>query len=124
MNVQRVTRPRGGVNEWLHWLPVSLHKKLVYLIRQIILLTASLSRSNKLAPLPLENGSSGAVGLASVLEADVHQIVTIARQSYDKYFLFYCPVAVYLTCLVSCCCCSLEKRKTENESTLLHLEFI
>jgi len=82
MNVQRVTRPRGGVNEWLHWLPVSLHKKLVYLIS---LLTASLSRSNKLAPLPLENG---AVGLASVLEADVHQIVTIARQSYDKYFLF------------------------------------
>ena len=81
MNVQRVTRPRGGVNEWLHWLPVSLHKKLVYLIRQIILL----SRSNKLAPLPLENG---AVGLASVLEADVNQIVTIARQSYDKYFLF------------------------------------
>lgn len=77
----RVTRPRGGVNEWLHWLPVSLHKKLVYLIRQIILLTASLSRSNKLAPLPLENG---AVGLASVLEADLHQIVTIARQSYDK----------------------------------------
>ncbi|KAK7853384.1 mitochondrial fission protein elm1 [Quercus suber] len=77
----RVTRPRGGVNEWLHWLPVSLHKKLVYLIRQIILLTASLSWSNKLAPLPLENG---AVGLASVLEADVHQIVTIARQSYDK----------------------------------------
>ena len=85
MNVQRVTRPRGGVNEWLHWLPVSLHKKLVYLIRQIILLTASLSRSNKLASLPLENG---AVGLASVLEADVNQIVTIARQSYDKYFLF------------------------------------
>ena len=85
MNVQRATRPRGGVNEWLHWLPVSLHKKLVYLIRQIILLTASLSRSNKLAPLPLENE---AVGLASVLEADVNQIVTIARQSYDKYFLF------------------------------------
>ena len=85
MNVQRVTRPRGGVNEWLHWLPVSLHKKSVYLIRQIILLTASLSRPHKHAPLPLENG---AVGLASVLEADVHQIVTIARQSYDKYFLF------------------------------------
>ena len=48
-------------------------------------MTASLSRSNKLAPLPLENE---AVGLASVLEADVNQIVTIARQSYDKYFLF------------------------------------
>uniref|UniRef100_A0A2N9INQ1 Mitochondrial fission protein ELM1 n=1 Tax=Fagus sylvatica TaxID=28930 RepID=A0A2N9INQ1_FAGSY len=23
----RVTRPRGGINEWLHWLPVSFHKK-------------------------------------------------------------------------------------------------
>ena len=33
--MQRVTRPRGGINEWLHWLPVSLHKKLEYLMWRI-----------------------------------------------------------------------------------------
>lgn len=35
MFVQRVLRPRGGINEWLHWLPVSVHKKLDHFIRQI-----------------------------------------------------------------------------------------
>lgn len=29
MIVQRVTRPRGGINEWLHWLPLSLHRKVM-----------------------------------------------------------------------------------------------
>lgn len=33
--VQRVMRPRGGINKWLHWLPVSVHKKLDIFIRQI-----------------------------------------------------------------------------------------
>jgi hypothetical protein len=33
--MQRVTRPRGEINEWLHWLPVSLHKKLEFLMRRI-----------------------------------------------------------------------------------------
>lgn len=32
--VQRVMRPRGGINEWLHWLPVSVHKKLYIFISQ------------------------------------------------------------------------------------------
>lgn len=76
----RVTRPRGGINEWLHWLPVSLHKKFDYLIKQIILLT---SRRRKLVPLPLENGSHP-VGLGSVLEADVKRIVAMARNTYEK----------------------------------------
>ena len=81
---QRVTRPRGGINEWLHWLPISLHKKLDYLIRLIRIY----SHGKKLVPLPFENGGGGSVGLASVLEADVKQIVTMARQTYEKYFLF------------------------------------
>lgn len=32
---QRVTRPREGINKWLHWLPVSLHKKVDYVIKRI-----------------------------------------------------------------------------------------
>ena len=34
--LQRVTRPRGGINEWLHWVPVSLHKKFDYFMKRII----------------------------------------------------------------------------------------
>lgn len=80
----RVTRPRGGINEWLLWLPVSLHKKLDYIIRQIcgysrVLLTA---RGRKLVHLPVEKG--GSVGLSSILEADVKKIVTMARDTYEK----------------------------------------
>lgn len=80
LHMQRVTRPRGGINEWLHWLPVSFHKILYYLIKQIILLT---SRRKKLTPLPSENGGHG-LGLASVLEADVKHIVGMARDTFEK----------------------------------------
>uniref|UniRef100_A0A2C9VYD3 Uncharacterized protein n=1 Tax=Manihot esculenta TaxID=3983 RepID=A0A2C9VYD3_MANES len=62
----RVTRPRGGINESLHWLPVSLHKKLDYI----------------LVALPSENG--GSVGLSTVLEADVKQIVNMVRETFEK----------------------------------------
>ncbi|KAH7561263.1 hypothetical protein JRO89_XS10G0202800 [Xanthoceras sorbifolium] len=80
----RVTRPRGGINEWLHWLPVSLHKKLDYVIRQLcvysrLLLTA---RGEKLVHPPFENGFSA--GLSSVLEANAKHIVTMAHETYEK----------------------------------------
>ncbi|KAA8544282.1 hypothetical protein F0562_022294 [Nyssa sinensis] len=80
----RVTRPRGGVNEWLHWLPVSLHKKLYYIIRQFYGYSQILlrGRGKKLAPLPTENG--GSAGLSSVLEADVRKIVTMAHETFEK----------------------------------------
>lgn len=50
-------------------------------------------------PSPLENGGAGAgaagsVGLASVLEADVKQIVTMAQQTYEKYFFFLQYLAI------------------------------
>lgn len=32
---KRVTRPRGGINRWLPWLPLSLHKKADYVISGI-----------------------------------------------------------------------------------------
>jgi hypothetical protein len=32
---QRVTRPRGGINRWFKWLPVSIHKKLDSVVRKI-----------------------------------------------------------------------------------------
>ncbi|XP_024980744.1 mitochondrial fission protein ELM1 isoform X1 [Cynara cardunculus var. scolymus] len=80
----RVTRPRGGVNEWLHWLPVSLHKQIYYIIRLIygysrVLFT---SRGKRVQSLAGENG--GSVGLSSILEADVRSIVTMAKGTAEK----------------------------------------
>lgn len=80
----RVTRPRGGINEWLHWLPVSLHKMLEHFLRHFYgysrhLLTAP---GKKLTSLPTENGFRA--GLSSVLEVDVKQIVTMARETFEK----------------------------------------
>lgn len=79
--MQRVTRPRGGVNEWLHWLPVSFHKRLYYIISQIYGLLLR-RRARKLGTLPMENG--GSVGLSSILEADVRSIVRMARETFEK----------------------------------------
>lgn len=92
--LQRVTRPRGGINEWLHWLPVSLHKKLDYVIRRIYgdsrFLTAE---RKKLVPLPAEYGVSS--GLSSVLEADAKQIATLSRETFEKYvFVFIVNLSI------------------------------
>lgn len=82
-NMQRVTRPRGGINEWLHWLPVSLHKRIYYILSVIYGYSHFLvgGRANKLVSLPKENGN---IGLSSILEADVKSIVNIARESFEK----------------------------------------
>ncbi|KAJ1440717.1 Mitochondrial fission protein ELM1-like [Sesbania bispinosa] len=83
-HLYRVTRPKGGINEWLQWLPVSVHKKLYYIVRMMRGYSQLLlkSQEKKLMPLPSENGVSA--GLLSVLEADVKQIVNFARETYEK----------------------------------------
>lgn len=80
----RVTRPSGGINEWLHWLPVSIHKAVYYIIRQLFRYSRVISRrrGDSLLPLPTENGGVG--GLSSILEADVKSIVTMARETSEK----------------------------------------
>lgn len=87
--MQRVIRPRGGINEWFHWLPVSLHKKLDYIFRQIYVYSHLLfaSGEKKIASLPSSNCSSSSVGISSVLEADVKHIVGMAHKTFDKYIL-------------------------------------
>lgn len=47
-----------------------------------------------MAALPSENGFS--VGLSTVLEADVKQIVNMARETYEKYLPFSLYLFVYL----------------------------
>ncbi|KAL8092912.1 mitochondrial fission protein ELM1-like isoform X1 [Apium graveolens] len=69
--LSRVTRPGGGINEWLLWLPISIHKKVYYIIKQLFLYSRLISRhgGDKLFPFHTEIGSSA--GLSYVLDADV-----------------------------------------------------
>ncbi|VVB16840.1 unnamed protein product [Arabis nemorensis] len=78
----RVTRPKGGINEWLHWLPVGFHKKLDFILRHIYLYSRLMLGSKQTKNITSENG--GNVGLSSILEADVKKIVTMARETYEK----------------------------------------
>lgn len=77
-------RPKGGVNEWLRWLPVSFHKKLDCVVRRILgnpqLL--SLVGQKMRASFPAKSGEN--IGLSSVLEADADQIATMARETFER----------------------------------------
>jgi hypothetical protein len=80
--VQRVTRPSGGINEWLHFLPIFLHRFIDKVLRHFF-------RNTRFAPVvqgrkPYRISNSGLVGLSSVLEADVKKIVTMAHDTYEK----------------------------------------
>lgn len=82
--IYRVTRPRGGINEWLRWLPVSFHKILDSAIRQIFGSSrfAMMLQGKKLVSFPTQNGWN--VGLSSVLEADARKIAAMARETFEK----------------------------------------
>lgn len=73
-SLYRVTRPRGGINEWLHWLPVSLHTKLDHVMNTIYQVNGQ-----KVMPL-----SAHTTGLSDVLEADANHIANMARETFDK----------------------------------------
>ncbi|KAM7263525.1 hypothetical protein ACFE04_001208 [Oxalis oulophora] len=70
-SLHRVTRPRGGINKWLHWLPVTLHRNVDYVISRIC--EDSKHRSYRSAAL-----------LSVLEEVDAKQIATMARQTFHK----------------------------------------
>ncbi|KAK2987399.1 hypothetical protein RJ640_020596 [Escallonia rubra] len=93
LSLYRVTRPRGGINEWLRWLPVYVHKKLSAGIRR----TYGHSRfqitvkDQDLMLFPADR--VGSVGVwqfspklrtSDVLEADAEEIATMACETYHK----------------------------------------
>lgn len=81
-SLYRVMRPRGTVNEWLHWLPVSVHKKVDNVIRRIYD-DSRCFLGKKVMPVLVENGGKN-VGLLNVLEADANQIAKMARDTFDR----------------------------------------
>ncbi|RZC78314.1 hypothetical protein C5167_002503 [Papaver somniferum] len=83
-SIYRVIRPQGGINDWLHWLPVSVHQQIYYILRRI----CGTSRfgvvlgGKRLSPIPYDTSISA--GLASVLDADAKRIATMARETFEK----------------------------------------
>uniref|UniRef100_A0ACD5ZCY3 Uncharacterized protein n=1 Tax=Avena sativa TaxID=4498 RepID=A0ACD5ZCY3_AVESA len=78
----RVTRPSGGINEWLHFLPISMHKLIDQVLRQLFRNTRFAIVVQGRKPYRVLNG--GYVGLSSVLEVDTKKIVATARDTFDK----------------------------------------
>uniref|UniRef100_A0A453BY45 Uncharacterized protein n=1 Tax=Aegilops tauschii subsp. strangulata TaxID=200361 RepID=A0A453BY45_AEGTS len=81
---QRIIRPTGGINKWLHFLPISLHKMVDQVLRHILSNTTftTLFQGKLSAPYPVSNVQS--LGLSSVLEADSRRIVTMVRDTFEK----------------------------------------
>ncbi|KAJ7971609.1 Mitochondrial fission ELM1-like protein [Quillaja saponaria] len=77
-SLYRVIRPRGGINNWLHWLPLSVHKKLDYVIRRLCG-SSQFQLKNKVVPFAAENS-----GLSNVLVADAKQIARVACETFEK----------------------------------------
>ncbi|KAJ1394539.1 Mitochondrial fission protein ELM1-like [Sesbania bispinosa] len=74
-SLYRVTRPRGGINRWFQWLPVSIHKKLDSVIRRL----CGYQTTNLVSPFSSHN-----IGISNVLEADAHHIAIMARETFHK----------------------------------------
>ncbi|KAK4343211.1 hypothetical protein RND71_039027 [Anisodus tanguticus] len=80
--LQRVIRPKGGINKQLQWLPVSLHKSLEN-VRKLIygdpLPTQIAVRGQKLMALPAERQVS-----SDILEANAKHIATLSSEAFAK----------------------------------------
>ncbi|WCJ34260.1 hypothetical protein M5689_015578 [Euphorbia peplus] len=74
-SIHRSIRPRGGINRCLHWLPVTVHKRLDSIFRRIYG-HSSRYGAKKVAPFSSQKHD--------VLEADAKRIASIARDSFDR----------------------------------------
>ncbi|XP_058209833.1 mitochondrial fission protein ELM1-like isoform X3 [Rhododendron vialii] len=83
LTIYRVIRPREGINKWLHWLPISLHKKVDYVIKRIHgNLRLPSIKSTRVISLPAEKKDNK--GVSDILEADAKQIATMACETFEK----------------------------------------
>lgn len=83
--MQRVTRPRGGVNQWLRWLPLSFHRNLDYIIKRFIADTLFPLQVGGKTIAPFPSKGSGNIGLSSILEPDPKQIAKMACDTFERY---------------------------------------
>ncbi|KAG8064432.1 hypothetical protein GUJ93_ZPchr0004g40490 [Zizania palustris] len=84
LTLYRVIRPTGGINKWLHFLPIYLHKLVDQVLRQMFSndRLATLFQGKRLAQYTVGNDQPS--GLSSLLEADTKRIVTIVNDTFEK----------------------------------------
>ncbi|WVZ85555.1 hypothetical protein U9M48_032470 [Paspalum notatum var. saurae] len=84
LTLYRAIRPTGGINKWLHFLPISFHKLVDQFLRRVFCDTrfATVGQVNKLPQYPVH--STGSFGLSSILEADAQKIVTMVHDTFEK----------------------------------------
>ncbi|CAN1277524.1 Probable UDP-N-acetylglucosamine--peptide N-acetylglucosaminyltransferase SPINDLY [Linum perenne] len=81
----RVRRPTGGINSWLQWLPVSVHKRVDYLTRRVFFSCLESFRSKiSLSSHRVTPCLSPKAGLSDILEADAKRIAEMAMHSFHK----------------------------------------
>ncbi|KAF0891884.1 hypothetical protein E2562_011280 [Oryza meyeriana var. granulata] len=80
----RAIRPTGGINKWLHFLPISLHKLVDQVLKQMFSSDrfAALFQGKWLGQYTVCNDQL--FGLSSVLEADTKRIVTMVNDTFEK----------------------------------------
>lgn len=69
----RVSRPRGGINEKLRWLPLNVHKQFECAVDWI---RGRPFRAKKSVPFPTER--------IEVLEADARRIAKVAQETFER----------------------------------------
>ncbi|KAG4972170.1 hypothetical protein JHK85_038591 [Glycine max] len=80
----RVTRPRGGIDDWLHWFPLSLHRKFHYLISMF---RAFSSKSNYLPLTSHPNGLEGPLLVVASGRDTISVASSIKRLAPDLVFV-------------------------------------
>ncbi|KAJ7948019.1 Mitochondrial fission protein ELM1 [Quillaja saponaria] len=79
----RISRYKGGINEWLHWLPVSLHKRINHMIRHFRGYSQSLltSQGKQLTPQSSETGVSAGLDGPLLVVASGRDTISIASST-------------------------------------------
>eukprot|EP00249_Psilotum_nudum_P018160 c26667_g1_i1 orf=414-1763(-) len=87
-SLHRVNRPKGGVHNWLKWLPLSIHKKIDCIIKYIqfdlkYVAFSHLFGGKEEAQALKERTAASAIA-TYVSEADPKKIAAIAHESFDR----------------------------------------
>jgi hypothetical protein len=81
---QRVTRPTGGINKWLCFLPISFHIIVDQFLRQAFSDTRFAAMIQEKNLEWYTDHKRQPFGLSSVLEADTKKIVSMVRDTFEK----------------------------------------
>ncbi|KAJ9541480.1 hypothetical protein OSB04_027986 [Centaurea solstitialis] len=84
LSLYRVRRPKDGNNKWLSWLPVSTHKRLDQLKRQLKFSGHGEKAASSIGELMSHSAVYGGADQSDILEADAELIAANASKTFEK----------------------------------------